>query len=486
MSNLTIIKFILTQTNLNMNKIDKKQKLWQNYNIMDKIKSSKLFNFGMFAISLVFAAIFTYLSKYCYIWGDDIGHSTYGVGEKLFDCLKYYSDGCEGLFIGHFFSKFFSFKLPLFLNQHPQDFIASGHSFIRGMLLALILLAICKFSQLYKKSNVLFMTTYVLSFLFFIYAVFNSYATVINSTYLFYRYCFPLLFFSIFIYHIFLNTLQNKKNIRIHELIIVSISALIIGTSSELMIILSIFICSLILFYNIFFNILYRIFPQKNIHKLHLFNLDYTFYVPFVCLLFFPIFFKTALRGINDPIKNISLASDLSLESLKEFIYFYFQILFQMEYIIWTFLISSFLLALYIALKKQETEKLLPQIFILTTILMIYFSLFLCGKNGTLLTVPECKFYISHCNIRFLYKMLLLFPFFINLGYIMQNLKNSILHILPVLIVCILTLGTVDYKLANSFLAQFVKITKKSNYISEKIVRFYKIKNPYQNNKSSK
>lgn len=423
-------------------------------------KSNLLFLSGIIGISIFIILFMVYLSGNCTFWGDDSYFSQYEYNEKLFSSLNFnFIHG--GGYIGLFLCKFFSFKLPLILGIHPNDFLYSYCGYIRGFFNVIIFLLISCFATIHKKSKLL----YLLIFLFVtVYAYISGInSNVIYINYNWWRYFFSLLFVSIFLYYLYTSLINNQSKTNWKQLIIASISAFIVGTSIEI----SFFSCAL------FISL---IFLSKKFLKL---NPDISFYMMSGFLLT-AIFLFTNNSKFEAVAAERGLAQlNLSFDVIKEFTLQYFQVCIIDEWFYWLTFTAILVINFIIARKKQELNQIILPLLFEFSIMAVMFSLVLCGKTFDEFT--RDRFYLSHLNIIFLFKMLILFPLFIYISYLYKNIQTNIkLKYLLLSIIFITTLikgiqaYNFKYYITNNY--QF-EVYKECAYILHKISRFYYLQN---------
>ena len=176
------------------------------------------------------------------------------------------------------------------------------------------------------------------------------------------------------------------------------------------------------------------------------------------------------------------------INEFNEFCELYWQICITNESFYWIVFFILFGLSFYFAKKKNEIKKVLLVFLMPISIMIVMFSLYLCGKtfNG----VNPQGFFIQHNNIIFVYKMLLITPLLFYFGYTTRNLskkfnnKTSSLITSIILILGIIYFGYLnihkynyDYQAKQNMMIEL----RKTTYKMEKILRFYYLQNltPY-------
>ncbi len=391
------------------------------------------------------------------LFEDDFVFSVYKTDESIFDCLNF-SYGHGGGYIGYFFSKLFSFWLPNKLGIHPCDFVKINLA-IKGVFTVITLLLISNFSQLYKKSQNIYLFSYAM--LAFCYFFFNfRYPTLIYGvSYNYYRYSFSLIFLSIFIYYLY-KYCTNKEHILKKELIISSICAFVIGTSSEIVFIFSLFLISVVFV----------------LRKVYL-KLDKYFYVPAASLVLAVVLFTSSpgfkyvsdKRGLGENSFDLNMVVDFFKEFFSRYIV--------EEVTYWIVFLFIIFIALYFAKKEQEIPKLVFPFLVLIGILFSIFSLIFCGRTFYV----NNDFWLIHAHIRFLFDILLCIPLLIFISYISSKISVlKTMFMFFVLFVISVIYFSFSIKTVNDFNLKAMDLKVKT-YQTEKIFRFYYLKNelPY-------
>lgn len=456
---------------------------------MNNIKNkNSRFHILILMISLIFIHVIIYLSRNCTLFGDDLSYGLYSAG--IFDTLNPFSEVSAfsvhgGGYLCLFLTNFFNFHLPYMLNIHPNDFISVPHGVIKGIFYCLVLLSISNFSQLFKKSKLIYCLFYIFLFCYSVSLIIELDSFIISTNHAFYRYFFPLIFFSFFWSFIFQNIifLDIKQNNL--KLFLASVCGFIIGTSVEILFLFSALLALFVIIYNLVPQSVYRKFFPGQFKK---FNLNKNFYIPVCCLFFgltaymFSAGFQsiTGMRGINDGILNLSY--------LKEFCITFFQNYIFPDLILWIIFIIIAAGSFYFELKKNTPEKILFPLMMLFSIFIVMFSLVLCGKTY----YEEGKFWLSHPNIHVLYSILIIYPFLIFYssfsGYFSLLGRNE--KVIKTIIILMLISASV-YKIYYTYEnipysycyndTGLMAMVRKNNYIAEKIYRFYYLQNkkPY-------
>lgn len=408
------------------------------------LKSNKLFLLGISIVSLIAIFFMAYLTQTNCFWGDDAFYTQYEPGESVFSSLKF--DNIHGCgYIGLFLCKFFSLKLPLILEIHPNDFLSVQCGFLRGFLNVAIILMISAFSIIHKKSKLLYFTVFTFTLIYFFDA--GSYSNIIKINYNWWRYFFSLLFVSIFLFYL------SKDSVSKKEIVIASISAYIIGTSIEINI-----MCFL------YFLILLVLFRLKR---------GIEIYIPSF-FLFFATFMFTSSPGFKDVASSRGASNIIqNLHYIKEYCITFFDIYFKNEWLYWLIFLILTVFCFIFAIKKNEVKKILFILLFELSILLSIFTLILCGKTCPIEDTYD--FFLKHMNIIFLYKMIILYPLYSLISYIYNNTNEKFKYLVCIVII-ILSVGIIHRQCNNqNFSSSYIEFIeyKKAEYKLQKIAQFY-------------
>ena len=430
----------------------------------------------IFIVSVFVIITMVFFAKDFCFYGDDFFLSTYDINESIFDCLSFnYSVQCNhthgGGYIGYFLSKFISFYIPNFLSIHPCDFTKINAG-IRAVFTIIALLSASKFLNIFYKSKSIFCAGFIFLCLYFFYTVLYLKTLLIGVSYNYYRYVFSLIFFNIFWYYILKHLLINYKKTNWLKLFLVSICGFIVGTSSEILFITSSLSTIFIFIYGIFSKKLY---------------LNKNFYLPVLFLytgIMLFVFSKAFINVSHDRgIGNFQIIGEL----FKSFTVEYINIYIFKFIVFWILFIILFGFSFYIAKKKKELQKVLLPVFMEISLLINIFLLIFCGRTFYI----EGQFWLIHEHIIFLYGMLILFPLFMIISYLLKNLNYSRKNIIKSIFWLILLSGLLNViifiilfpNLFSDKLTMYKEMGNYKKYIykTEKILRFYRLKNeiPY-------
>ena len=424
-----------------------------------------------FLFSIISIALIAYTQKYSTFWGDDLEYSIYFYKENIFDCFSSQIHGCY--YIGYFLSKFLSYKLPLLLEIHPSDFICNQLGIIKGLLTVITIFSISNIVKLFNKNRIMYTLIFILTIFYFIYSFYISNSLVPYISYNFFRYFFSFLFLSIFLIYTYKENFFPNKSFRFKNLIFASICGFILGTSIEITFFTLITMFVLTLAYAWIFR------SNKNFSL----KLTSSFYIPNIFLIFGTIMF-TATTGFHEVASMRGMSSiNINFNILKDFIPVYFKYCFQDEFYYWLVFLILIFITYKFAIKRKETQKVNIIIIYLISLLIVMFSLILCSKTCTMAGNGDFTptYFIKHTNIIFLYKMLLLIPFIMLVGYLSRistNAKKKT-YLLLTAIIFVFGMFFIFNKNISEYFVQntnFYQIKQKEMYIVEKMLRFYLLK----------
>lgn len=431
---------------------------------MSEIKNSKIFIFSIFVISIFIIFLMKYLCQNNSFPDDDFFFLRYFTDESYFDCLKFNIGHGNGS-LGYFIFKFLSFGLPNLLSIHPNDYISNHFGIIKGIFTCLGLFIIAKFGVFYNKSKTIFVFLYLFLALYFFCESFSSHIIYVNYNYC--RYFFTIIFYGYFLFFLYKQFIKEidyncNKKAYITQLLSACICGYAAGASNEINFFSSVSLIILLFLYNVFTK-----------EKLSLgFILPVLCTVISTCCFVFEPGFKeiTSERGMS----NINI----TIEGIKEFSCLYFDIVFKQELIYWLIFIIFFIIASYFAIKKHKIKQIVFPSFLLFSILLVMYSLILCGK-----TFCDDFYWITHINVIFLYRMLIIIPLLINIDYSVKNIMELQRYkwVINGLICCCLAAGMFYYGLDVYKNAENMKNynfkVKQAEYMCQKIMRFYSLNN---------
>lgn len=445
-----------------------------------KIKEiNRTYKIVVFLITLFVTYIMFALTKHGSFWGDDYFFSLYWYNEDIFGCLidKEFVSRHGGGYIGLFLTKFFSFGLPNLLGFHPSNYVGGAHAIIKGIITIITLLAISKFSYFGTKSKMVNVSIFSFLAFFFYYDILVSFTCVPYISYNFYRYFFSLFFLSIFYIFMFKNILKKQEKIHWKDLIIASLCAYVVGTSIEISFFMSLTVAFLVVLYNIALSVIQLISKNKDKWKSLKFNLDLNFYLPNVFLMLAVGIFVSSY-GFKEVATDRGLGDfSLTLETVREFSVEYMKYCIQNELAYWIICLILFVVVTIIAKKRNEMKLIFILAIYYISLLTVMFSLVLCNKTCHMSEpFTHLTYFVSHVNILFLYKFLLIIPFIIMFSYVVKGIKKAGRNVLVGIclfstIVLAIYLGFQYKEKYNN--EEFLKSRKREVYMAEKLLRFY-------------
>ncbi len=444
-----------------------------------KVYNEKLHKYiNIFIYFLLYIAVLFTVLDFCHnfvIFDDDKVFSTYVPGEKLFDCLSFLGglkfDFIHGAgYIGLFLTKFLSFKIPLILGMHPQDFVIY-HQIIKSIFLFLLIIVVSKFFNIYIKSKYLWSLTAFALIFYIVYSVLKTDSFIFICNYNFYRYLLSIIFYAGFWYIIFKNLLGVCKTD--YKLIILAcFLAYTIGCSSEIEACSSLILVCLIFLYNIFIFIINKFF-NNNIFEKYKLNLSRTFYIPVLFLILSVIFvsLSSGFKHVADERQIYSIA--VTFEFFKEFSFIFFKYCFKDIYVFWIIDLTFMILSFISAFKNKDIKSVVLPLLLQSAILFSMYSLIVCGKSN------YGRTFIEHNNVLFLYMQLLVLPLLIFMSYVYKNIKNKkfvylfVLFLISIFSFFIFNIFISTGKNIASVKKNVINTYTKSAYTVEKILRFY-------------
>ena len=435
-------------------------------------KNNIIYNSLILSITLLILFCISYLSRNCSFYGDDLGYTAY---TDLKGCIKINSgvdafSKHSGGYLCQILTRFFNFDLPNILNVHPADFMCFPSNVIKSIFYAIISFLTVKISKNFVDSKPLFTSLYFLTFSYFTYSIMVSDAYIFTVTHSFYRYIFPLLFYCIFINFLYKSLLGIEQN-KVKKIIFLIPICFFLGTSVELIFFSLVAFIFLLLIYNgiIFIinkssakNLEFYNFDIKNIIVIGAFFVSTTSFV-------FSEGFKTVSsdRGLEE-IK-------LSIATIKEFCYMYFQMDILKIWWLWLIGIIVMVLAFYLCRKNNKPREIFFPIFLQFSNLLVLFSLVLCGKTYDFTD----SFWLTQPNVQGLFKILLFIPFLMMYSLVYhftkEKFQKNILVIISTIFAIIFILLSVEVQIKNynNGNAYFSEYIRKANYSVEKIYRFF-------------
>lgn len=430
-----------------------------------------VFKYFLFIFTFFFII---FLSKDNCIYYDDFIECFLSAEENIFSSLLPGINIHGGGYTSFFFTRFFTFWIPYFLDIHPANYVFKILPYIKAFLFVLFFQISVQFFLLRNYKNkwlflfcLMFFISYVLYFLHL--ADFMC----INDNITFFRYIISL--FAYFYFSIFLYKLAVFKNIQIGfgQYIFILFSMIIVSTNLETLIFSTAFLLFLLVFYNIFLKLLFN--KKFSLYEKYRFNLTYKFYFfMIIYYLFLFLYLKSPryyanfnFRGFGD----FNLTSNDLLVFFKQFYEFYI-------YQNISYWICLFLIILYVFFRKKnslQVKKYSFAFFLLASTLCVYLSLFICGENSYIGT-----YWIRDPKLIIFFKFMMLLPLFIFVEELINLVsvyhKKYIIYFLSSLFI----IHTVYFSYLIFNRIDYVPTSytyKKTNYINEKMYRYFILNN---------
>ncbi len=440
-------------------------------------------------ISLIFFFFIFYLNQNMCLFNDDlyVGVDNLNDLSAFKNPLKMHGGG----FLCFILFKLFNYSLPTVLNYHISDFISFQVAIFKSVATVLICFLISKFSILFFQSKRILSLFFSITSIYIICLVSNPkeeyFVSGLISNFVYFRYLFILLFFSVFWYFIYKNILFSS-NVKTYKLILISLCGFIISSSIEILLFSSFILIFLIIFYNFIINILKKLNVNIKFSDLN-FYLNQNFWIPIISFILGALWYITSV-GFIDVAKMRGLNNIyIDFDTIKEFSLLYFKLYIADFWLYWIIFIFSIILIIGYCIKSNQNKKILfLALFMQISIMLAVYSLILCGK-----TEYTGNYWLVSGRIIALYKMIILYSLYIFLSVILFEFKKNtpflniferkilvyVIH--SILVVCLIfsiTFYHTGYKslLNKNSCIKFYKSVKKNNYIAEKMLRFYYLK----------
>lgn len=429
----------------------------------------KIYIIGIIFFSLLIIAYIIYNGNLHSFYGDDFQFGIYYHGEGIFDCLlkdagKMHGGGYFSLFL----TKIFCTKIPLMLNIHPADFMNRGQAFFQALFLICLFISYVNFFQYTKKFKSMYFILYLfISVLFFYTGVCTGgdYFLVNNNN--FWRYPFTFLFLNIFFLSLY-NYIANKKtSIQITKYLLFLFSGTVCFANQELII----YICALLILLIGVYNLLIKILFKNNPNLL--FNLNIKNYI-------IPLFLNFTIMTLYLNSEGYKFLHNYrvvqNIDNIKNYILnfcdSYFQCIFKDFIIYWVIFLILFFISIYLQRRKKEdfVKIVLPLLLEISTLITM-FSLVVCDKNVTN--------FMDHGGLKLTFRMISYIPIFIYLDYIIQNIGKYRRKVINTIYIFFLVISVFmcRFVISENKLRNHQNKMNQINYIGEKMLRFYYLKN---------
>ena len=439
--------------------------------------NEKLPKYMNIIFSVFFFILVVIFSSNCGIYYDDFIECCPNDNEKIFDSLLPSETINGGGYTTIFFTKLVTFFIPFMLNIHPEDFQSQYFSIVKGLLFVIVFYFSSKIFLLGKKYKYYFSSVFLFLGLFILYYAYRFNLMCIDCNEVFFRYLISLFCYYIFYWYLFKFIVFKNYRINNLKIILLIFSVIQLSTNLETMI----FSTMLFLFFVIAYNFLLRsiqFLKNINVNK-YKFNLNFRFYS--IALFFFitAVVYLLSPRFMDNFDGRGFGSFDFSICQLLDFFYKFYIIYILQNALNWAVLISLIVYNFRTQSSSLAFKKNIFTIFIVISIVMVYFSFILFGKNSY-----TSGFWIGDPKLLAFFKFMLLFPTFLLLNSTLKSLKINyrklFIKLLTLFLVvlsfnfCVLFYGLKDTKTT-------AYTYKRINYINEKMYRFFYLKNktPY-------
>ncbi len=444
-----------------------------------------IYIFITFIIMLSIILAVMYLQKNNFMYNDDQAFG-FATADTIFSAV-YNAPG--GGFLSHFCNCFFGSVLPVELGIHPGDFAGSHQAVINGIITSIAFISSALFSVFYKKSKIIFISALLFISVFSFYFIIqpeNITLFLLHNN--FYRYILILIFFNYLILKNSQNILYVKKN-SVKKIVLLSILSFICGTCVENIIVTVFTFYTILIIYNCITKLILRNKPEI-IVKQYTYKLNFNFYIPFIVFIISVIFYV-----FSPGCKEIAQARNIDLYSLEKFLeiksIFSINLIFEFMqkfidlYIIkiqayWVTIAIFIITGIKLTNKVSDIKKIILPLIILISILMGILALYLTGK-----TMGGC-FWIESEKIVTYFKITIMAPLYMYISYTIKKIKNKRYKIIISLIFIVLSIITAakinikdadEYRISAGHNRKMLGEYKEYIYESEKIIRYYYLKN---------
>ena len=438
---------------------------------LNKKNVNLLCNIFIVFISLFCMFFLIYLHQNSVFYGDDFQFGTYSRNPNIFDgFFKYIFTIHGGGIISLLLTRLTCFTIPLLLGIHPADFICREVGIIQSIFLIILFITYLNFLAFSKRVKILNTAFYLFICTFYLYTTKIIADFVYSNNNNFWRYPFTFIFFNILFLFFYKTTTSKNKKISTFQYALVLLSCIVCAINNEFI------IYSFTAIFCLFF--LYYLFAKFIIKSDKLIQIELSFknfYIPAI------IFFTSALWYVNIPgYKNIysSRVPYINLLEIKnsfcDYTVSYIKVLFIDFIWYWIAFLIIFIFCIMIAKKKKEITKIIIPLFPVISALAILFSFVLCPKGSY-----ENNFWFYRDTLQLSYRMICIIPLFIYLDYIFKNLrKRTTSKLFKTMIFTIIFISGIFFINIILTINSYVDFSdKQRNYIADKMLRFYYLKN---------
>ncbi len=423
--------------------------------------------------------IFTFIliiifQKYNCLMYDDFIECSFGLDEGLFDNLLPNVRVHGGGYISLFLTKLMTFGIPFVFNIHPEDFTCGFNAVVKGILFVLFYFTSIKCCFLRSKNKWLFLTSLMFITFFSLYIFHSANYFCIKLNIIFYRYLFNTMFYFILFSYIYKNLIYGNSKYSFKEALLIIFSVIVTASGLETILFPFCLFFFLLFGYNKLIDLIFIFKKLELPKKIYKYNLNIKFYAPVI------LFYIIAFVYLKSPrfyanFEGRGLGSfNLSLKTLKEFFYIFYNHYILENIFLWILLIL--LIFGYLTIQKTilQKKKLLYSLLMIFSIISIYASLFLFGSNGY-----DGNYWINDFKLVIFFKIMMLAPVFILSDDFIRHAPYKYKSLLIKVFCWILLLTSLYYGFLlynNRDYKPNGAVFKKVNYINEKMFMYFYLK----------
>lgn len=445
--------------------------------IKDKLKEY-FPDFCVYSLLLFVICLIMFFSQNNGLMYDDFMECSYGLNEGIFVCLLPGETVHGGGYTSIFLTKLITLGIPYLLDLHPGDYLCCIAPVIKGILYALFFFTAIKCVLLRNRSKWLFVSSLMFLIFYLLCILHSANLMCIKDNETFFRY----VFCSMFYYVLFSYTYKNIifRNLKGGNFLLIILSVIVAATNLEIIIFAFCMFFFIIIGYNILINFISWISGKSVVFKrIYKYNLNIKFYAPVIFFYIVSFFYIKSPRYYNNYDGRGFGSFVFTIQNVEEFLSLFYQMYIMDNILYWIILILIILIYLYRQKSILQKKKLLCSLFMIVSIVCVYFSLILFGKNGY-----DSDYWIRDVKLWIFFKIMVLAPAFILLDDILRHVCIKYKQICINFLCLFLFIISVYYAVLmyyNRYLVSDVYIFKKINYINEKMYRFFSLKNetPY-------
>ena len=406
---------------------------------------------------------------------DDLVECGFDFQEKIFNSLLPNIAVSGGGYVSLFLTKFITFGIPFTLNIHPEDFLTNVTPVIKGIIFAIFFFVSIKYCFLRNKNKWVFLTSLLFISFYTLYLLQISNYLCINLNETFFQYLFCTIFYYILFSYIYKNIIYPNSKYSIKEILLIIFSIIVTATGLETILFPFCLFFFLICGYNVLINLIFYFNKSKLHKKFYKYSLNLKFIAPviFFYIISF-IYLKSPRFAVNFQWRGFG-DFDFSLNNTIEFFNLFYHKYIIDNILYWILLILLIILYLKINKIYLQKKKLICILFMIFSIVSIYISLILFGKNDY-----DSNYWINDFKILVFFKITILAPIFILSDEILKHLKYKYKNLFLKIFCCFLFVISLYYAIQlynNRYFKYSGYIFKKINYINEKMFMYFYLKN---------